>query len=213
MSIYTPRGLKIRLPIDYAFALIARLYPKVTAFEVLQLTETLENLPSALFFIGSIVSLIFSLPFHQIFLVSFIAYTLGTLMNYLGFYSVPLSLFWSKVYGLLTGYGIFLLAIVICGLVFSSWQAILVVAFSRFMASILSWVLNIYRSRKVLKASGIVLTLSEQHFINAYRLMAQKHGVTMDIDIQPEETEEEFWMPSLEHLADSWPQIVKRFEF
>ena len=44
MPIYTPRGLKVRLAKSYAFALMARLHGKETAFRVLQLTEEVENL-------------------------------------------------------------------------------------------------------------------------------------------------------------------------
>lgn len=39
MALFTPRGLKVRLPMSYAFALIARVYPRSDAFRVLQLTE------------------------------------------------------------------------------------------------------------------------------------------------------------------------------
>ena len=55
MSIYTGRGLKIRLPIDYGFALMQRLYPAVDAFKVLRTTEGLELLPSCMAFIAAIL--------------------------------------------------------------------------------------------------------------------------------------------------------------
>jgi hypothetical protein len=54
MALFTPRGLKVRLA--YAFALMARVYPKTDAFRVLQLTEEVENLGALAFFIAGIAA-------------------------------------------------------------------------------------------------------------------------------------------------------------
>ena len=57
MPLYTPRGLKIRLPKSYAFALIGRLYGKETAFRVLKLTEEVENLGALAITIAALLAL------------------------------------------------------------------------------------------------------------------------------------------------------------
>jgi hypothetical protein len=44
--IVTPRKLKIDLPLGYAFALIARVYPKVDAFQFLKRVEGIQKIHS-----------------------------------------------------------------------------------------------------------------------------------------------------------------------
>ncbi len=66
MAIFTPRGLKIRLPVDYAFALMARLYPKVDAFKVLKTTESLELIPSVITLLTGLVCFYLRLPAFEI---------------------------------------------------------------------------------------------------------------------------------------------------
>ncbi len=39
MAIFTPTGLKTRLSVDYAFGLMARLFPKITPFKFLKTIE------------------------------------------------------------------------------------------------------------------------------------------------------------------------------
>ena len=56
MALFTPRGLKLRLPTAYAFALMARVYPQTDAFRVLQLTEEVENLGALASFIAGIAA-------------------------------------------------------------------------------------------------------------------------------------------------------------
>lgn len=64
MAIYTPRGLKIRLSVDHAFTLMARLFPDVDAFKILKTTEGLESIPATLAFITGLAS--FSLHLHPL---------------------------------------------------------------------------------------------------------------------------------------------------
>ena len=89
MAIFTPRGLKIRLPFDYAFALIARLYPKVDAFEVLKTTEGLKLIPSLITFITGFVCFYLRLPVFEIGLYVFIASIAGFLMTFFGLFIIP----------------------------------------------------------------------------------------------------------------------------
>ncbi len=53
MALFTPRGLKVRLTKAYAFALMARVYPRTDAFRILQLTEEVENLPDTATYIAA----------------------------------------------------------------------------------------------------------------------------------------------------------------
>ncbi len=71
MPIYTPRGLKVRLSIDYAFALMARLHPGVNAFQVLKTTEGIESLPQSFAFLAALFCFVLKLTPSQIGVVVF----------------------------------------------------------------------------------------------------------------------------------------------
>ena len=81
MAIYTPRGLKVRLPIDFAFALIARLYPKYDAFKVLRTTEAIELMPKALSAVAGIICFLMELDWTVIAVVVFGTTFLAHLAN------------------------------------------------------------------------------------------------------------------------------------
>lgn len=61
MAIYTPRGLKIRLSIQYCFTLLARLYPEVDPYTVLKTTEGLEFIPSFLAVLASLICFLYKI--------------------------------------------------------------------------------------------------------------------------------------------------------
>lgn len=62
MTIITPRGLKVRIPVPYAFALMARLYPEVSPFRVLKTTEGIESIPGMLAFTFGITAIVNHFP-------------------------------------------------------------------------------------------------------------------------------------------------------
>ena len=81
MAIYTPRGVKIRTSVPYAFGLMARLNPKVTPFRILKTTEGIESLPGMLAFIAGMVGFSMHLPPLQIALVIAACQLAGALME------------------------------------------------------------------------------------------------------------------------------------
>lgn len=81
MPIYTPRGIKIRIAVSYAFGLMTRLYPEVSPFRILKTTEGIESLPAMFAIISGIIGFLMQLPPLQIGLAAGIAQLLGVLIN------------------------------------------------------------------------------------------------------------------------------------
>ncbi|NLD71763.1 MAG: hypothetical protein GX649_03480 [Chloroflexi bacterium] len=215
MSIYTPRGLKIRVPVRDAFALMARLHPHVSAFRILKTTEGIETIPGLLSFAGGVAGYAFGLAPLQLGAVVAGGHVIGMIMNAIGLFLpglVPLATIMSYV----TGYGFFLLAGVTMGYVVSGWTGALAYLAGRLAAVLLGYVIEwvqAYRLHAVARALGYSggLTASEQNFVNAYRLHALKCGKSTDITLTEEELDEESWLPCFADLKYEWPNVVARF--
>jgi multidrug transporter EmrE-like cation transporter len=211
MAIYTPRGLKIRLPTDYAFTLIARLYPRVDAFEVLKTTEGLESLPQAFAFATGLISFLLKLSPVQIGLAVFVVTVAIATMTRYGLYIFPNFVKVGTVYSHISGFGILL--IVLCGLGFFlvDWKGVLAFFIARLFAGVMNLILNWRETNYYYSELGDAITASERNFINAYRLHASRLGITIDVAVSEEEMNEGKWQLVLTDLAWKWPKVVDRF--
>jgi hypothetical protein len=211
MSIYTPRGLKIRLSTNYAFALIARLYPKVSAFKVLKTTEGIESLPTVISLLSGLYCLLTITEPTKAGIITFFAYLVTALINFRGFYFIPGLVALGTFYSYIPGFGILHILFSIAGFYIIGWQ--FVVAF--FIATFLGWcvvqIMEFIDTKRVFRLAGHPFTASERFFFNAYRLHASRIGVTTDIGVSEKETEEENWRDAYLDLADKWPEVVNRF--
>ncbi len=107
--IYTPRGLKIRFPLSYVFALISKLSHHVDAFEFLQIVEAYENIPQLISFITAIIiffsttdNLVIIIP--DIALINILVNTL--LLNRFNFGDIIINL--SRKFSIISGYGLYI---------------------------------------------------------------------------------------------------------
>lgn len=133
MAIYTPRGLKIRIAVPYAFGLMARLHPKVTPFRILKTTEGIESLPGMFAFVAGLVAFGLHLPPTQIALIVGICQLAGALINALGLYIIPGLVGLGTLYSYISGYGIYLIAVVITGFLLGGWQAVVAFFVGKYM--------------------------------------------------------------------------------
>lgn len=211
MAIYTPRGLKIRIAVPYAFGLMARLHPKVTPFRILKTTEGIEVLPGMLAFIAGIVTFVMRLSPFEIGAAVAAAQLLGRLTNLFGLYVVPGLIALSTVFSYFAGWGVFLIISAVVGLNFSGWQGLLAFFLGRLAAGVVGLGLEFWQTSHYYKLTGHAFTSSEVHFFNAYRIHASRVGVTKDIDLNEEEMKEEHWAPTFEAFAIEWPEVVARF--
>jgi len=211
MAIYTPRGLKVRIAVPYAFGLMARLHPKVSAFRVLKTTEAIENVPGMLAFIAGLAAFAMRLAPFQIGLVVAGAEMAGVLINTYGFYIIPGLVGLCTLYSYFVGYGIYFIAALLIGFTLGGWQAAVAFLVAKIVAGVVGLMVEFWRTRRYHKLTGHAFTGSEVSFFNAYRLHASRNGVTTDIDLSDEELEEDSWAATFELFAMERPEAVRRF--
>jgi hypothetical protein len=211
MAIYTPRGLKIRIGIAHAFALMSRLYPKVDAFKVLKTTEGLESIPDMLAFIVGIITFWLEIDPYQIGLYTFIASVVGTVIVISGIFIVPCLPRLGTFYSYISGFGILLVLLAIFGFITVGWQGVIAFFVGKLLAEVINNAIDFWNCKRINSKTGLTLTSSEISFFNAYRIHASAIGKTTDIIISDEELKEENWKECLIDLALKWPKVVKRF--
>ncbi|MBN1511245.1 MAG: hypothetical protein JXB13_04465 [Phycisphaerae bacterium] len=213
MAIYTPRGLKIRLNVPYAFALMARLFPKVDAFHVLQLTEEVENLASAATAVVTAGVFVARLDPLTIGVATGTTWFAFKLSHLLGLFIPPFKTFLplSRIFSWFAGYGIFFVLLVVLGLFTVGWQGVLAFIVARLTALWLAGLLDFIYGRFVFKKTGVSVTASERSFFHAYRLSADKVGASRSLDVSEDEMEPENWQPTYADLMLKWPVVVSRF--
>ena len=143
MSIYTPRGLEIKLSVPYTFTLMQRIYPAVDAFKVLKLTEGLQSIPSLLAFATTLVCFNLKVAPFQILISVFCATVVGTFITLLGFV-VPGLPFAAKLYSYVSGFGILFLGLVIYGFITVGFWGVLAFSAGRLAAALVSWILEFW---------------------------------------------------------------------
>ncbi|MBI4846305.1 MAG: hypothetical protein HY810_07545 [Candidatus Omnitrophica bacterium] len=211
MAIFTPRGLKIRISIPYAFALLSRLYPKVSAFRVLKTVEGIELLPKAVTFITAIICFILKIEPVRIFYLVFASYLIITLINTFGFYVIPGLVSIGTIFSYISGYGIYLISLIIIGFILTGWQGLMALFAAKSLGWVITFFIELLQTKRIYNLGGHAFTASERNFFNAYRLHASRMGVTTNIDVADEELKEEYYMKSLEELSYKWPEVVNRF--
>ncbi len=211
MAVFTPRGLKLRMPINYVFPLLQRLHPKVSAFKVLQTTEAMESLLAAWSFVLGLVA------FLNKWEPEGIALAVGSLCLFLhvsrisGFPVSGLLVEPARIYSLVGGYGVLFLLLMGIGWWKTGWRGVAAYLAGRIGAGAVNSALNLWRARRSQDAGGPALTQSELSFFAAFIYHAAKIGASRDLALQDWEEDEESWLPALSRLELEWPQVAARF--
>lgn len=213
MALFTPRGLKVRLPREYAFALMARVYPQTDAFRVLQLTEEVENLPSLASFLAGLVAFAARLEPLHIGLVVFTIVSVFKLVHLFGFFALPFTLLLplSRVFSVINGFGFLFLALLLFGYFTTGWGGILAFLVGRVACGVLFSVAEWFWGRRAFRLSGVGFTASERSFFHAFRLVATRQGASTDLSVSDEETDPAHWRHVFYDLSIKWPVVVQRF--
>ena len=213
MAVYTPRGLKVRLPVSYAFALIARVYPRSDAFRVLQLTEAVENLGGLATFLAGLVAFSLRLEPLQIGIVVFVAVSIARVVHLLGLFVPPFTLLVpvSRMYGFVSGFGILLVGLLILGVVTVGWAGVVGFAIGRLASGLVFVVAEMIHGKRIHRKTGIAISASERSFFHAFRLEASRLGASTDLTVSDGELARTNWEPVLQDLSAKWPEVVSRF--
>ena len=212
MAIYTPRGLKVRLATPFAFALIARVFPKFDAFRILQLTEEVENLPALASFLAAVVAYAFRSSPFQVATVVFVTLMLFRFIHLFGLFVPPFTalLPLARVYSLLSGYGILLVCLLVFGYVRTGWAGALAFLAARIAGGIVFSAVEWAWSKRAYRLLGFPFTASERSFFHAFRLAAVRAGVSTTLNAEEDELVASNWYPVLLDLKIKWPTVAQR---
>lgn len=210
----TPRGLKIRIDIPTGFTLLSRLWendPKTDAFRVLKTSEGLESIP---FFAG------FHRCFHwSVLRLSILACSCWSCHRqrawYIAYYVWRICYTWPPHYCHLVELDVRLWATYRCWpRICLGIEGVGVCGLDR---------RSIYRFRNfecihpmapndvLQKKVGVPFTQSEINFFNAYRLHADRLGISHSIEVSEDEIQSGGWQRCLEDFASKYPEAVARF--
>jgi len=217
MAIYTPTGLKVRIPVEYAFGLLGRLHPRVGPFRVLKTTEGIELIPSTLALMIAVPCFALKVHFIYIGIATFIAYNIGGFFNRRGWYFIPLLVSLSTLHSYVAVFGISTVITIVIAFLLAGWQSAVAFIVGKIAGYIVCEALEFATMKKTWARWGQYLpdsfgmTASERHFFNAYRLHALRLGVTTDISLSKKELKRGKWQRAYLHFARGWPKVVARF--
>lgn len=154
MAIYTPGGLKIRLSLEYAFPLIARLYPRVDAFKVLKTTEGIETLPKMLSFFTGLFCFLSRVDPITTAIATFAAYLFGAIINLTGFYFIPGLVALGTLFTYISGFGILLILLGVTGFLVAGWQSVVAFFAAKLLAWPIVWVLEFLETKRMFRITG-----------------------------------------------------------
>jgi hypothetical protein len=194
---YTPGGLRIRIPVQEAFSLIARIHPNRKGIDILRTTDGLDKFPS---FFTDIVVL--SLLWYQINLWGLVAGAVlstivFTLMVVFGVFTgvsslvwrlhkvLPDVIRWAVVYGL---------AYLIQGV-----DGMKITLFALLAGYVTEVLLDAFITM------AFKMTISELEFLQAFQFHAKKFGITYLEQPTSEEIEEGKWLVPLTEYASAVP--------
>ncbi|HHV63321.1 MAG TPA: hypothetical protein GXX51_11875 [Firmicutes bacterium] len=208
MILYTPRGLKIRLPIPYVFALIKRLYPERSAYQVLTTAEAVDEIPSFLCNVALLTALFTKASFWGTISASTIAVLLGKVIIWNGLFLIPglptMALIWSY----LPPSFLRMPFIAILGFVLAGWTGLWAVLLAYLMVTVLGEAASLLFG-KLRSKPGFIVTESEMCFFDAYNLHASAVGaITKNVGVSDEELEESNWiLPFMEYIGGLSDQV------
>ena len=216
--IVTPRGITIYLPRDYSFALMARLYPKVDAFKVLEKAQGIYRIHSAAGFITGLACFLAQLPPLQILCGHFASPSRFILLRLFGIFIVPGQVAIPTIYSRFTGFGLFIIILLAVGL----WRVGIIGTIAYVSARLVVEGLTMLIDRKAganfgikmgmepaLAKAGAMYLAPAKDFINAYKLYAARLGVPVDVEVSEGELHKESWIHVWNDLASKWPQVAQ----
>jgi len=202
MAIYTPRGLKIRFSVPYAFSLMARLFPDITPFRVLKKTEAIENVSDVMAVIEAVIIIFFfpGAPLVNICAAVMGIYFIGYIMKIAGIF-IPLIVPISEIFSYIYGYGIITIGLLKTAVLLAVLLA----------TNIFDYLIEMIRAILCKAMDRPYLGVSEIDFINAYKILAASIGTNINTNVTEQEINSEAWREPYLWLEINWPEIESKY--
>lgn len=212
MAVTTPTGLTIRFPAEYTFALLARLWakdPRTDARRVLRTCEGIDSIPGMLgFLFGLIAGLSANVSVWWILVGGIGGRLIGYAITSLGLFIIPglvsLGMLWCYLPVLAISQ---IAAAVVVGMS-RGWGAAGIWITAVLAGVVLELLLDAVYARRTYRLTGLVLWSSDRSFINAYRLHADRLGVTRDLEVGVDEVLSSAWSDCLADYTSKCPSTA-----
>jgi hypothetical protein len=211
MAIFTPAGLRIGLPTEFAFALIARLHPRVDAYQVLRTADALDIVPGAVVVAATAAAFAARLSPVLIGTVAFTAHVVAVFAVVTGTGLRPAVARAARLYSAVARSGLLFLATLALGLATVGPPGVIGFLVGRVGAGLLTYAIEFWNARRIYAATGLGLTGAEFAFLRAYQVHAMELGVSTDVVPTDEELQPGNWEPVLEDFTAKWPDVARRF--
>ncbi len=221
MSLMTPRGLKIRLPLPFAFALLARLWQKdrhTDAFRVLKTCEAIDDIPSVMSVLAGLLVVLPASNAAGLWVAGsmIVGRLVGAILTRSGRFDVLRAcglVFFGRVRSWTPNVVSFLIGCSVLAAIalLRGWRMTAYWIVGYLLASCADGLLEFVWCFRANRAVGYPLTASETNFFHAYRLHADEIGVTRNLVLSESEQEELPWRECFLDYAVKWPEAVARF--
>lgn len=210
VAIYTPHGLKIRVPSSYAFALMARFGSRPDSLRVLELTEEVDSMASVASLVAGIVAFAARLEPMSIALVAGITRFGFWMAHLFGLFLPPFTfvLPLAQFYHQIPANWLCWPAILVLGFFLTGWQGVLAYIGGLAISAAASSGVGMVHGRAMYNQSGSIVTASERSFFHAYRLLADRAAITRSLEASDEELEPENWQTVCAEYASRWPEAA-----
>jgi hypothetical protein len=213
MTIYTPVGRVVNFPMDYAFTLLARLYPKFRPHKVLKIADGMDQAPIAVAYLMGLIAFASHASWEVIFISSLVLPSAIRLAEIKSKY-IDLVVYIGVIFSYVGRLGIITIGLAAFGWYSVGWQGLTSFLCGRLISGLISTIAETKEKKRMRKLSGIHYSEYDRCFIDAYRFCANKIGITLDISVSDEELESSNWEFVASDYARKEPVLfeVKKFE-
>lgn len=210
-AIFTPRGIKVRLPTDVAFGLMAQLRPAVRPTAVLETVEAIELTPTAASKLVALLCFLFQLPPIPTAVACCLARVVPNLASLAGFTSDPGLNTIGRWYRPIAGRAISLVIVAVIGILIAGPIVAAAFVIGTSVGGAINMLIDFLLMRRMDPVLAQPLSSSERGFLQALQWHAARTGRSFRLD-QPtlDAAKGEAWREALADYAADHPLRAKQ---
>lgn len=212
MTIYTPGGMPISFPMNYAFTLLARLYPKYRPHKVLKIAQGMDKASEAVAY--SLAFILFALRLSPAILFISVLVVPGILhwMHIRSKY-IDLVVNLGVIFSTIGKFGIISIGLTVFGYYSLGWQGLAAFFGARLLGGVINTILEAQEKNRIRALAGVRYNEFDRCFIDAYRFCANKIGVTIEPSVSEQEIESDQWQIVYTDYSQQNPVLFEMKEF